>query len=108
MEVTEKQIFQPERASLEWIINGKLLNEYHFKYVEAYFDSPDITNPDDIKNVLDIAERAGGVTPNIAKQITYSTMGIGQEEDYGGEWGNTEGVAKIAGSGLKRGVNGEK
>lgn len=88
MEVTEKQIFQPERASLEWIINGKLLNEYHFKYVEAYFDSPNITNPDDIKNVLDIAERAGGVTPNIAKQITYSTLGIGQEEDYEGEWGN--------------------
>ena len=37
MEVTEKQVFQPERQSLAWIINNKLLNEYGFKHVEVYF-----------------------------------------------------------------------
>ena len=45
MEVTEKQVFQPERKSLAWIVNNKLLNGYRFKYVEAQFDEPDITNP---------------------------------------------------------------
>lgn len=47
MEVTEKQVFQPERASLAWTVNHRLLNGYRFRYVEAKFDDPDITNPED-------------------------------------------------------------
>lgn len=39
MEVTEEQVFQPERKNLAWIINNRLLNGYKFKYVEAYFKS---------------------------------------------------------------------
>jgi len=35
MEVTEKQVFQPERERLAWVLNNKLLNGYGFKYVEA-------------------------------------------------------------------------
>ncbi len=54
MEVTEKQVFQPERASLAWTVNQKLLNGYRFRYVEAQFDAPDITNPDDIQKMLNI------------------------------------------------------
>ena len=89
MEVTEKQVFQPERASLSWIINNKLLNAYNFKYVEAYFEEPDTTNPDDIYKLLNIAEKAGGVTPNIAKELTYTTLGKDNVEDYEGDWGDT-------------------
>lgn len=66
MEVTEKQVFQPERASLAWTVNQKLLNGYRFRYVEAQFDAPDITNPDDIQKMLNITERAGGLTPNLS------------------------------------------
>lgn len=47
-EVTEQQVFQPERTSLAWVINNKLLNCYRFQYVEAYFLAPDISNPDDM------------------------------------------------------------
>ena len=54
MEVTEKQVFQPERTSLAWAVNQKLLNGYRFKHVEAQFDEPDITNPDDIQKMLNI------------------------------------------------------
>ena len=75
MEVTEKQVFQPERKSLAWIVNNKLLNGYRFKYVEAQFDEPDITNPDDIQKMLNITERAGGLTPNTAKERTYKVIG---------------------------------
>jgi len=53
-EVTEKQVFQPERKSLAWAINNRLLNGYNFKYVEAYFKEPDISNPDDIAKILNI------------------------------------------------------
>ena len=89
MEVTEKQVFQPERTSLAWTVNNRLLNGYCFRYVEAKLDDPDITNPDDIQKILNITERAGGLTPNLAKEITYNTLGKDGCEDYEGDWGDT-------------------
>jgi PBSX family phage portal protein len=86
-EVTEEQVFQPERISLAWAINNKLLNAYQFKYVEVYFKEPNITNPDDIYKVLSVCSRAGGLTPNKAKEIIYSAYGQ-VSEDYEGEWGD--------------------
>lgn len=86
MEVTEKQVFQPERKSLAWVINNKLLSEFGFKYVEAYFLEPDISNPDDLVKILQACTAAGGVTPNKAKQIVFEALGE-VAEDYDGEWG---------------------
>lgn len=88
MEVTEKQVFQPERTSLAWVVNQKLLNDYRFKHVKAQFDEPDITNPDDIQKMLNITERAGGLTPNTAKSLTYEVLGKDGCEDYEGDWGD--------------------
>lgn len=86
MEVTEKQVFQPERKSLAWAINNKLLNEYALKYVEVYFKEPDITNVEDLTKIMNIAERAGGLTPNKAKAILYEILGD-TYEDFEGDWG---------------------
>jgi PBSX family phage portal protein len=86
MEVTEKQVFQPERLSLAWVINNKLLSEYGFKYVEAYFLEPDISNPDDLVKIIQACSAAGGLTPNKAKQIIYEALGE-VSEDYEGDWG---------------------
>lgn len=87
MEVTEKQVFQPERKSLEWVINNKLLNEYGFQHVEAYFLAPDISNPDDLTKILTICNAAGGLTPNKAKQIALEALGE-VSEDFPEEWGD--------------------
>ena len=87
-EVTEKQVFQPERESLAWIINNKLFADYHFKYVEAYLKEPDISNPDDLTKLLSICNMAGGVTPNKAKEILYEALGE-VAENYEGDWGDT-------------------
>lgn len=86
MEVTEKQVFQPERKSLAWIINNKLLNEYQFKYVEVFFKEPDITNVDDLYKILTVCNNAGGLTPNKAKAILYDILGD-TYEDFEGDWG---------------------
>jgi capsid portal protein len=86
-EVTEEQVFQPERISLAWIINNKLLNGYQFKHVEVYFKEPNMTNPDDIYKILSVCSRAGGLTPNKAKEIIYAAYGE-VSEDYDGDWGN--------------------
>ncbi len=86
MEVTEQQVFQTERASINWKLNNKLLKSYNFKYCEVYLKAPDITNPDDITKILNITERAGGLTPNQAKELTCKTLGK-VSEDYPDEWG---------------------
>ncbi|MDR1629604.1 MAG: phage portal protein [Oscillospiraceae bacterium] len=86
MEITEKQVFQPERKSLAWVINHKLLSEYAFEYVEAYFLEPNVSNLDELAKILSITERAGGLTPNKAKEITFSLLG-GVSENYEGAWG---------------------
>ena len=80
-------MFQPERKSLAWAVNNKLLNGYNFQYVEAYFLEPDISNPDDLFKLLTVANNAGGLTPNKAKQIIYEAYGE-TAEDYEGEWGD--------------------
>lgn len=87
MEVTEKQVFQTERQSLAWIINNKLLNEYGFEHVEVYFKEPDITNPDDLFKILTLANNAGGLTPNKAKEIGYKALGE-TSDDFEEDWGN--------------------
>lgn len=86
MEVTEKQVFQPERRSLAWAINNRLLNGYQFKYVEVYFREPDITNPDDLFKILTVCNNAGGLTPNKAKAVAYDALGE-VAEDFGEDWG---------------------
>ena len=86
-EVTEEQVFQPERKSLAWAINNRLLNGYQFQYVETYFLEPDISNPDDIYKLLTVCNNAGGLTPNKAKQIIYEAYGE-VAEDYPEEWGD--------------------
>lgn len=86
MEVTEKQVFQPERKSLAWVINNKLLAEFGFKYVEAYFLEPDISNPDDLVKILQVCNTAGGLTPNKAKQVAFEALGE-VSEDYPDDWG---------------------
>lgn len=87
MEITEKQVFQPERTSLAWVVNHRLLNEYGFKYVEAYFKEPDITNPDDLFKLLNVANQAGGVTPNDARGVALTAMGR-SAEPFQEEWSN--------------------
>ena len=86
-EVTEKQVFQPERRSLAWAINNRLLNGYAFQYVEAFFQEPNISNPDDICKIMTAATAAGGLTPNKAKEILYKYLGE-TSDDYEEEWGN--------------------
>ena len=80
-EVTEEQVFQPERKSLAWAINNRLLNGYKFQYVETYFLEPDISNPDDLYKLLTVGNNAGGLTPNLAKRIIYKALGE-DSEDY--------------------------
>ena len=58
----------------------------HFQYCEVKFKEPDIINPDDSYKILTVAEKAGGQSPNKAKQVAYHALGE-SSDDYRGEWG---------------------
>ena len=105
-EVTEEQVFQPERRSLAWAINNRLLNGYRFQYVEAYFLEPSISNPDDMAKILTVANVAGGLTPNKAKEIVYEMLG-GVSEDYPSEWGDIPLAYQKAQTGQAAGLDAE-
>lgn len=87
IEITEQQVFIPERKSLAWQINNKLLADYNFKYVEVAFNSPDLSNIEDLSKILAVCSAAGGLTPNKSKEILYKQLGE-TSEDYEGEWGD--------------------
>lgn len=87
IEITEQQVFIPERKSLAWQINNKLLADYNFKYVEVVFNDPDLSNIEDLSKILAVCSAAGGLTPNKSKEILYKQLGEAAE-DYEGEWGN--------------------
>ncbi len=95
MEVTEEQVFQPERKSLAWMINNRLLNGYGFRFCEVYFKEPNISNPDDLSKVLTVANQAGGLTPNKAKDIIFNLLGE-TSEPYPEEWGDVPLVVQQA------------
>lgn len=87
MEVTEKQVFIPYRQEMAWKINRQLLAEYQFRFCEVTFRAPDITNPDDQTKILNVVERAGGLTPNEAHRLA-GTMTGDTAEDFDTDWAN--------------------
>lgn len=86
-ELTEEQVFQPRREGYEWW-NNKLFEDYGFNYVEIYLKSPDFSNTEDIKNILEPAIRANGVAPNDVRPILSKVLGV-PLEPFDGEEYNT-------------------
>lgn len=87
IEVTEKQVFQPERLNLEWIINKLLLGEYAFKDAKVKFKSMLIQNTDDLFKILTATTKAGGATPALAQKLInkYTDEEI---EEFKEDWAN--------------------
>ena len=75
MEVTENQVFIPERNSLSFLINNLLLSNYELKYVEVYLKSPDISNPTDVANILGIIGNIGGLAVNDTRELLGKILG---------------------------------
>ncbi|MFD2253081.1 phage portal protein [Lactococcus formosensis subsp. bovis] len=84
-ELTEEQVFQPLRESYAWRLND-LFKEYGFKYVEAYFKSPNLSNMDDIKAILSPAIQARAVAPNDLRDILSKVLNKPLEDFEGEEY----------------------
>lgn len=88
MQLTEEQVFRPERKTLEWVINNKLLNSYGFRHVRVAVKSPDLTDEDALNARLSTLGQFGGLTMNMAKELVHQAVGRENCEPYNDTWGN--------------------
>ncbi|MDR4986137.1 phage portal protein [Bacillus cereus] len=73
-EITEEQVFEPERNSLEFIINNILLLPYELKHVYVNLRKPEISNTEDLVKILDVLCKYGGVTFNDLRGLASKVL----------------------------------
>ncbi|WKL00902.1 hypothetical protein Q0F98_28825 [Paenibacillus amylolyticus] len=74
-EITEEQVFQPERESLAFILNNVLLEPYNLQHVEVFFEGPDISDSEDKAKLLTVYNQIGGVSPNDVRDDVGKILG---------------------------------
>lgn len=87
IEITEKQVFIPERNSLAFIISNFLLADYELKYVDVGLKNPDMSNPSDVAQILGAINDIGGVAINDTRELLGSVLGK-QLENFDDERAN--------------------
>jgi PBSX family phage portal protein len=73
--LTEEQVFEPERNKLESIINDRLFAEWGFLNTQLQFRKPEISDMDQMANVLKVLNEAGAVTPNDLRDLLGRVLG---------------------------------
>jgi len=73
-EITEEQVFEPERNSLEFIINNILLPPYELKHVYVNLRKPEISNTEDLVKILDVLSKYGGTTFNDLREVAAKVL----------------------------------
>ncbi|PEY32713.1 phage portal protein [Bacillus cereus] len=73
-EITEEQVFEPERNSLEFIINNILLLPYELKHVYVNLRKPEISNTEDMVKMLDVLSKYGGTTFNDLREVASKVL----------------------------------
>lgn len=67
--LADEQVFAPERREVDWLINTVLLSEMGFRYWRFESRTPNVTDNQELIGMLSAAERTGGVTPRISRQV---------------------------------------
>ena len=65
-EVTESQVFAPERNEFDDLINKKILGGYNPKYWAFRSNPPRLTDSTEVLNAVKTFDAAGAITPNVA------------------------------------------
>jgi PBSX family phage portal protein len=75
IEITEKQVFIPERKSLAFTINNCLLDDYNLQYVDLGFNNPDISNTDDKVKMINVLGTYNAIAPNDLREEAGKVLG---------------------------------
>lgn len=63
-----------------------MFSDYDFQYVEIYLKSPDFSNTEDIKNILDPAIRANAIASNDLRPLVSKVLGVPLEPFEGDQY----------------------
>lgn len=84
-ELTEEQVFQPQRESYSSRFNS-MFQEYRFKYVELFLKSSNVVNMEDVKAILEPAIKANSIAPNDLRDIVSKVLNKPLEAFDGDEY----------------------
>lgn len=103
-EVAEGQVFGPERAAIDDMINMHILSTYNVQYWAVRSNPPRITDPEDVLRAIEAFESVGAMTPNIAIGLANEMfdLEIPKVEDDWGDYPFTV-VQALASSGKIKG-----
>ncbi|QWH09521.1 phage portal protein [Bacillus mycoides] len=73
-EITEEQVFEPERNNLEFIINNVLLLPYGLKHVYVNLRKSEISNTEDLVKTIEILADKGGLTFQDVRNIAGNML----------------------------------
>lgn len=85
-QVTEEQIFEPERNSIEWVINHKMLRPNGFTNVVMNFNSPEISDTEDVVKVVDALGKLNVFAVNDLRDLGGKVLGKTLEPFEGDEY----------------------
>jgi PBSX family phage portal protein len=85
-EVAEGQVFGPERAIMDDVLNRSILSEYGVKYWEVRSNPPKMADPEEMLNAVEVFDQVGAMSPNIAIGLANEMFGLDIpliEDDWG-------------------------
>lgn len=74
--VADEQIFDPERSEFDDMINRRLFPDMGIRYHTFKSNSPNTTDNTELVRILAGAEKTGGMTPRIARDMLEDILGI--------------------------------
>ena len=74
--IADEQVFSPERGEFDNLINRRLFPEMGILYHKYKSNSPNTTDNSQLVKILAGAEKTGGMTPRIARNMLEEILGI--------------------------------
>lgn len=87
IEVTERQVFGPEREDIAWVLNNKILEPYNLQHVYFKFKGPTLADQQYVIETFKAASAAGGITPQDARKFAGKVFEIDLEK-FTESWAN--------------------
>jgi PBSX family phage portal protein len=75
-EVAEGQVFGPERAVMDDVINRQILSAYGVKYWAVRSNPPKMADPEEMLNAVEVFDSVGAMSPNIAVGLANEMFGL--------------------------------
>lgn len=67
--LADEQVFAPERTESDWEINALLLPDFGILWWKVRSRTPNVTDNSELVQLAAVAERTGGMTPRIGRQL---------------------------------------